>query len=112
MGNIDIGSIWKPLNPVIDDMPLAVCDPRSVQWKDLVPADVIGPGFNAEVYYLRPQSGHRWYWMSKQTAEQPLLFLSWDSHPPSDNLNCTPVLRYPSPNKINKSISLSTCFIS
>ncbi|KAL8911211.1 MAG: hypothetical protein Q9172_007711 [Xanthocarpia lactea] len=83
-----IYNIWKPLNPVIDDMPLAICDPRSVTWTDLVAADVIGPGFNAEVYYLRPQAYHRWYWMSKQTAEQLLLFLSWDSHPPSDGLNC------------------------
>ncbi|KAL8896344.1 MAG: hypothetical protein Q9207_007749 [Kuettlingeria erythrocarpa] len=71
-------------------MPLAICDPRSVKWTDLVAADVIGPGFNAEVYYLRPQAYHRWYWMSKQTAEQPLLFLSWDSHPPSDGLNFCP----------------------
>lgn len=47
--------------PVLEDRPLALCDSRTVEPKDLVAADRIIPDRVGEVYYLTHNPMHRWY---------------------------------------------------
>ena len=47
--------------PVLEDRPLALCDSRSVDPEDLVPADRVAPGRFGEVYYLTHNPNHKWY---------------------------------------------------
>lgn len=56
-----IFSTWRTLVPTLEDRPLALCDSRSVEPKDLVAADRIIPDRVGEVYYLTHNPNHRWY---------------------------------------------------
>jgi hypothetical protein len=73
---------------MVEDMPLAVCDPMTVDEQDLWHTDQIGPEATGEIYYLRPNQEQRWYWLPRQTDQELLIFLNWDSHPPGGKLNC------------------------
>jgi hypothetical protein len=53
-------STWRTLVPVLEDRPLALCDSRSVDPEDLIPADRIIPTRVGEVYYLKYNARHRW----------------------------------------------------
>jgi hypothetical protein len=53
-------STWRPLNRVLEDRPLALCDSRSIDPGDLVAADRILPDRVGEVYYLRYNEGQLW----------------------------------------------------
>lgn len=89
---------------VIKDMPLAICDPQTVSEDDLVAVNQIGPGFNAEIYYLRPSNNHKWYWLGDQSRDEALLFQSWDSHSPGGRLNCEHTRIY-----INRELTNTVC---
>ena len=69
-------------------MPLAILDPRTIREEDLVHCDSVGPGFNAEISYVKANEDQKWYWMSAQTCEEALIFLEWDSHAPQEPFTC------------------------
>jgi len=56
--------------------------------QDMVAIDQIGHNYNGEIYYILPDKAQKWYWLSNQTEEEACIFLSWDSHPPHDKINC------------------------
>lgn len=70
---------WRPLVPVLEDRPLALCDSRSVDPEDLVPADRVAPGRFGEVYYLTHNPNHKWFWLNKQTPSEPFIFTMYDT---------------------------------
>jgi hypothetical protein len=90
-------STWRTLVPTLEDRPLALCDSRSVEPKDLVAADRIIPDRVGEVYYLTHNPKHRWYaaaesiyiltlilncrryWLEKQTPAEPFVFVMYDT---------------------------------
>ena len=57
---VQIFNTWRPLLPVLEDRPLALCDSSSVAPDDLVAADRIVPDRVGEVYYLRHNPEQRW----------------------------------------------------
>jgi hypothetical protein len=59
-------STWRTLVPTLEDRPLALCDSRSVEPKDLVAADRIIPDRVGEVYYLTHNPKHKWYAAGKK----------------------------------------------
>ncbi|TVY78522.1 Aspirochlorine biosynthesis protein N [Lachnellula suecica] len=80
-----IVNTWRSLVPVLEDNPLAVCDSRSVDMADLVPADRIIPTRAGEVYYGRYNPSQKWYWLDKMTPEEPYMMIMYDSHGRSDD---------------------------
>lgn len=75
-------SAWKPLVNPVQDNPITLCDYFSTEEKDLVTIEYHPtPQYAGEYYSLRYNEAQRWYWLSNQTAEELLLFLSYDSHP-------------------------------
>jgi hypothetical protein len=70
---------WRTLIPELEDRPLALCDSRSVEPDDLVPADRVIPGKAGEVYYLNYNPNHKWYWLEKQTPSEPFVFVMYDT---------------------------------
>ena len=77
----DIYSLWRPINGTVEDYPLTFCDPFSVnETEDLVPGDRISSNHIGEVYYIAHNDAQRWYWMSKQSSEECIMFNSYDSH--------------------------------
>ncbi|KAF2106250.1 hypothetical protein BDV96DRAFT_334977 [Lophiotrema nucula] len=52
---------WRPLLPVVEDRPLAVCDFRSINPQDLLSADRITPNRTSELYYLLYRKSQSWF---------------------------------------------------
>ncbi|ORX98665.1 hypothetical protein BCR34DRAFT_640632 [Clohesyomyces aquaticus] len=73
-------SVWKPLRGPVNDWPLALCDPRTVnQSEDLVAVDVVtreGCTENVQVYH---SSRHSWYYLSDQFDTVATLFSQVDT---------------------------------
>jgi len=74
-----IVNTWRILNPVAQDSPLALCDFRTVQSDDLVPADRVIPGRAGEVYYVKYNESQEWYWLEEQKPDEPMMFIMYDT---------------------------------
>lgn len=79
-------NVWRVLSPPPQDVPLAVCDSRSVAESDLIPADAIfdAPGvpeWSFESLLLRHSPRHRWVYYSDMTIDEALVFKTKDSDP-------------------------------
>ena len=81
-------STWRSLLPILEDNPLAVCDARSVDPKDLVPADRVIPTRHGEVYYMHYNEGQKWCWLEKMKPEEPLVMLMYDTRNESQVAKC------------------------
>lgn len=78
MGNL-LYSTWRSLLPILEDRPLALCDGLSVALEDLVPTDRIVPDRVGEVYFVKFNPHHQWYWLEKQTSSEPYVFVMYDT---------------------------------
>jgi len=74
-----IVNYWRPLNPVIQDTPLALCDRRSVRLDEPIPCDKVMEDYVDESYYLKHEPSHDWYYLPNQTRDEPVVFVVWDS---------------------------------
>jgi hypothetical protein len=72
-------STWRPILPVIEDQPLAVCDARSVDINDLVLCDRVVVDRLGEIYLLRYNDQQSWYWVEHQKQDEVLVFVTWTS---------------------------------
>lgn len=81
--------MWRPLVPVVEDCPLALCDRRTVPKSDLVEADKIHHDHLEEGYYIKYNPAHEWYWLSRQRSDEVTLFVTWDSDHESFEKACT-----------------------
>lgn len=80
-------NLWRPIvGPVLDN-PLAVCDAGSVAPEDLVTTDIhhfgeddlTVPRHHGQIYSVRYNAGHRWYYASEMQPEEFLLLKCYDS---------------------------------
>ncbi len=79
-------NVWRVLTPPPQDVPLAVCDARSVEAADLVPADAVfdhagQPEWSFEGLVVRANPRHRWVHFSNMTPYEALVFKTHDSDP-------------------------------
>jgi hypothetical protein len=79
-------NIWRVLTPPPQDIPLALCDARTLAREDLVPAcavfDLPGkPERTAESLVLRYSAAHRWHYFSNMTPQEALIFVTKESDP-------------------------------
>jgi len=79
-------NVWRVFTPPPQDIPLAVCDARSVSTSDLVDADLITdapgkPESSIVLVLLRYNPHHRWWYYSKMGRDEVLVFKSYDSDP-------------------------------
>ena len=72
-------SVWRPLVSIVEDAPLALCDRRSVKKEDCVACDKVHDDHVKEDLYIKYKPGQKWYYLSHQTQDEPVLFLTWDS---------------------------------
>ncbi|KAH6988895.1 hypothetical protein BKA56DRAFT_246455 [Ilyonectria sp. MPI-CAGE-AT-0026] len=68
---------WRPLGQV-ENAPLGVCDRRSVHSEDLVEVDKVLPNVVELEAYLYSRPHHKWYYISRQTPEDILMFVQWE----------------------------------
>jgi hypothetical protein len=79
-------NVWRALSPPPQDVPLAVCDARSVSHDDLMEADAVfdvpgKPEWSFEGLVIRYNPQHRWAYFSNMTREEALVFKTNDSDP-------------------------------
>jgi hypothetical protein len=79
-------NVWRALTPPPQDIPLAVCDARTVCQSDPVDADSITdtpgePVSSIVVGLVRYNPLHRWSYFSEMNRDEVLVFKSHDSDP-------------------------------
>jgi hypothetical protein len=97
-------NVWRVLTAPPQDVPLAVCDSRSVAAADLVEADAVfdvagAPEWSFEGWVVRYSPAHRWSYFSGMTRDEALVFKTNDSdaahahcvpHSAFDDATCPP----------------------
>jgi len=93
-------NIWRAISAPPQDVPLAVCDARSVGAADLIAADAIfdkpgEPEWSFEGLVLAHAPAHRWHWFPDMHRDEALVFKTHDSDP--DRAHCVPHVAFDSP---------------
>jgi hypothetical protein len=79
-------NVWRALSPPPQDIPLALCDARTVLSSELVDADSImdvpgKPESSIVVVLVRFSPNHRWSYFPDMSRDEVLVFKSHDSDP-------------------------------
>jgi hypothetical protein len=72
-------NVWRPINGTVEQKPLALCDVRSMQAEEFVPAVIRFPsGRVGGVMAVRHSDAHRWVYFSDMSVEEVILLQSFD----------------------------------
>jgi len=71
-------NLWRPLD-VVEQLPLALCDARSIAASDLVPSDLVYRDKVGETFSFTYNPAHRWYYFPKLRPDEALLLKIYDS---------------------------------
>jgi hypothetical protein len=72
-------NVWRPIRGPVQDSPLAVSDARSVRDQDLVATDLIYPDRTGEVYYVKFNPEHKWFYAPAMRDDEIMLIKCYDS---------------------------------
>ena len=76
---------WRAVSPPPQDIPLAVCDARSVRPEDEVTIRAVSLERSGEITHdttgYRHNASHRWYYYPDMTRDEVLVFKSHDTDP-------------------------------
>jgi hypothetical protein len=72
-------NVWRPLFGPVRDTPLAMCDARTLDPKDLVPIDLLYRDRVGQNYTFLHAPEHRWFYVSGMQAHEVLLLKCFDS---------------------------------
>ena len=78
-GRVQVINLWRPIRGPVLDAPLAMADGRTVAPADLVASDLIYPNRKGEIYSVRYNPAHRWYYVPRMAADEALLLKCYDS---------------------------------
>jgi hypothetical protein len=74
-----IVNFWRPIGGKVLQAPLAVCDARTIEAKDLISSDLVYRDWTGETYAVAFNPRHRWYWYPAQTPAEATLLKIYDS---------------------------------
>lgn len=77
-------NIWRVVSAPPQDVPLAVCDARTVSAADLIAADAVfdapgKPEWSFEGLVVAHAPGHRWHWFPDMHRDEVIVFKTHDS---------------------------------
>ncbi|MEA3182017.1 MAG: hypothetical protein QOI59_5540 [Gammaproteobacteria bacterium] len=72
-------NVWRPIRGPVQDSPLAVSDARSVAEGDLVATDLIYPDRTGEIYYVKYNPEHKWFYAPAMRNDEVMLIKCYDS---------------------------------
>jgi hypothetical protein len=78
-GRFSVINVWRPIRGPIQDAPLAVADARSIDGDDLVATDLIYPDRVGEIYYVKFNPAHRWFYAPAMRQDEVMLIKCFDS---------------------------------
>lgn len=81
IARVALFNLWRLLSPGPTDLPLAVCDARSVAPGDVVAGDsrFLTSGISFESGFVRANPDHRWVYFPDMRADEVLVFKQYDS---------------------------------
>jgi hypothetical protein len=93
-------NIWRAISPAPQDVPLALCDARSVALGDLLPADAIFDRDGVDIWsfeglVVAHSPAHRWHWFSDLGRDEVILFKTNDSD--ADRAHSVPHVAFDNP---------------
>jgi hypothetical protein len=94
-------NIWRAISGAPQDVPLALCDARTVAGPELIKADAIfdppggAPEFSFEGYVVAHHPGHRWLWFSDMEPDEVIVFKTSESDP--GRAQCIPHVAFDDP---------------
>lgn len=93
-------NVWRSVSVPPQDVPLAVCDARTVAAGDLIAADAIfdspgQPEWSFEGLVVAHSPAHRWYWFSDMSRGEALVFKTHDSE--AGRAHCVPHVAFDNP---------------
>ncbi len=79
-------NIWRVVSDPPQDIPLAVCDSRTVERQDLMEADGVydagpPPWMELEAFAVRHNPRHRWFYFRDMRPDEALVFRAYDNQP-------------------------------
>jgi hypothetical protein len=78
-GRFAIIQVWRAIDAPIRSHPLALADARTLAPADLIPAERRYPHRVGEIYQVRYNPAHRWYFFPAMTRDEALVFKVYDS---------------------------------
>ena len=72
-------NVWRPIRGPVLDTPLAFCDAASMGPGDFVPTDLVYDHRVGEVYSVRHNPSHRWYYVPEMQPDEAILLKCYDS---------------------------------
>ena len=78
-GRVAFYNVWKLLFDVVEELPLACCDAQSQLDADLLLMELKYRERTGEIYVLRHNPDHRWWYFPRMTPDQALLLKTYDS---------------------------------
>lgn len=93
-------NVWRAISPAPQDVPLALCDARTVAAGDLLPADAIFDRDGVDVWSFEGllaahSPAHRWHWFSDLTRDEAIVFKTNDSD--AGHAHCVPHVAFDNP---------------
>lgn len=74
-----IVQVWRPVRTPVEQMPLAICDARSLGPSDLVAADLRYQDRIGEIYQVAYNPDHRWFYYPGMERNEAMVFKCYDS---------------------------------
>jgi hypothetical protein len=78
-GRFQIINLWRPLVNPVQNFPLVLCDARTVDAADVVPAERRAPNHIGEILLATFNPAHHWYYFSNMTSDEVMMFKTFDS---------------------------------
>lgn len=78
-GRVQVINLWRPIRGPLRDSPLAMADGTTVAPDDLIASDLIYPNRRGEIYSVRYNPNHRWFYFPEMTTDEALLLKCYDS---------------------------------
>ena len=72
-------NVWRPIRGPVQDSPLAVSDARSIDDRDLVATDLVYPDRIGEIYYVKYNPSHKWFYAPAMRDDEIMLIKCYDS---------------------------------
>jgi hypothetical protein len=71
--------VWRPTAAPVERSPLAIADARSIASTDLIASERRYPDRVGEIYQLKYNPDHRWFWFPRMQRNEALVFKCYDS---------------------------------
>lgn len=80
---VQLFNLWRVMTPPPQDVPLALCDQRSVDERDWVLGNTVEPGMDAGSPYTTCvfNPAQKWHFFSDLTSDEVIVFKQYDSRP-------------------------------